>query len=566
VVVLASALVTVGLTGRLVAIQVVNHSQYLTLRDGQSRVRIPVQPERGRMLDRNGKELAVSRSRVKSLFAVPPQIHRPDAVAETLAEILRVDPGSIRKTFAKKNRKFVWVKRMLSESEVERIEELEVEGLGFRDEPKRFYPHGKLAAHILGFVGVDHVGLEGAEASFDRLLSGTPGYTWFARDALKRLISLPGHRNKLPQNGKDVWLSLDVALQYIVEEELEKAMDEWDPKSAVITMLDTETGGVLALAVRPTFDPNRYGDSPKDARRNRVLTDPYEPGSIFKPLTLAMAYQERAVMPGDMFDCAMGAYKFTDGKHRRILHDYHPYGMLDAEMVLVKSSNIGITKIALNMSDATLMRYIKKFGVGRVTGIELRGEAKGRFAPNGWGFYSRTSIPWGQEVSMTPLQILAAVNVIANGGVWVRPTIFLRATAWDGTIEVPISDPVEERILSEDAAALVRQAMVRVVEEGTGRNAKLDDCAIGGKTGTKCKMGKDKKYDVNRSITSFVCFAPARKPRITLLVALDEPRKGATAHKLTGGKCAAPVAKRIITRAMQVLSIPPDKEEERPGR
>ncbi|MHC4601120.1 MAG: peptidoglycan D,D-transpeptidase FtsI family protein, partial [Planctomycetota bacterium] len=513
VAVLAAALITFGLTSRLVAIQVIHHGEYLTLRDGQSRVLIPNLPERGRLLDRRGKELAVSRSRVKSLFAVPPQIHNPKALAGVLGELLRTDPKGILEAFGKNERKFVWVKRMLADSEVRAVEELKAEGLGFRDEPKRFYPHGKLASHALGFVGVDHKGLEGAEAAFERLLIGRPGYTWFARDALKRLIALPGHRNRAPVNGKDVWLTLDSALQYIVEEEIEQALLDWNPKSAIVIMLDTETGGVLALAVRPTFDPNRYGNSPGGARRNRALTDPYEPGSIFKPLTLAMAYQEKAVQPTDRFDCGLGDWKFRDGRHKRILHDYHPYGMLTAEEVLVKSSNIGITKIALNMSDTTLIAYIKAFGIGTPTGIELRGEAKGWVAPKGWSFYTRTSVPWGQEVAMTPLQILAAINTIANDGVWVKPTVFLRATASDGSIEVPIAEPTGRRVISPEAARLVRRAMHRVVQEGTGRNARIKDYAIGGKTGTKCKMKKDGTYDMERSVTSFVCFAPASKPR-----------------------------------------------------
>jgi cell division protein FtsI/penicillin-binding protein 2 len=276
-----------------------------------------------------------------------------------------------------------------------------------------------------------------------------------------------------------------------------------------------------------------------------------------------MAYEEGAVRPTDEFDCNLGAYTFRDGRRRRTLHDYHPYGKLSAEKVLVKSSNIGITKIALLMSDATLKAYLKRFGVGIVTGIELRGEAEGWFAPKGWSFYSRTSIPWGQEVSMTPLQILAAINTIANGGIWVRPTIFLRATGRDGSIEVPITEPVGERILSEETASLVRRAMVRVVKEGTGRNARMEGYEIGGKTGTKCKRKKDGTYDEDRSVTSFVCFAPASRPRLTLIVSLDEPRQGATPHKLTGGKCAAPVAKNILERAFKILGISPESGDGR---
>ncbi|MHC5078803.1 MAG: peptidoglycan D,D-transpeptidase FtsI family protein, partial [Planctomycetota bacterium] len=464
------------------------------------------------------------------------------------------------KAFGKTDRKFAWIKRKLTESEMEQVAALKAEGLGFRDEPKRFTPHGKLAAHLLGFVGVDHRGLEGAEAAFDRILSGRPGYTWYARDAHKRLIVTPGFDHREPRNGYDVWLTLDSVLQYILEEEIEKAMEEWDPLGACAVMMDTETGDILGMVVRPTFDPNCYGASPKSARRNRILTDPYEPGSIFKPLTLAMAYEEKVVRPEDKFHCGHGQYTFRQGKHRRTLHDYYPYGVLTAEMVLVKSSNIGITKIALKMSAETFRAYLKLFGVGRPTGIELRGEESGWFAPKGWSFYSRTSIPWGQEVSMTPLQILAAINTIANGGVWVRPRVFLRATRRDGSIEIPIAEPEGRRLLSPSTAALVRRAMARVVEEGTGRRARIPGYTLGGKTGTKCKREKNGKYSMTRSITSFVCFAPADKPRITLLISLDEPRKGASAHKRTGGLCAAPVGGRIVKRTMEVLGIPPQEE------
>ena len=251
-----------------------------------------------------------------------------------------------------------------------------------------------------------------------------------------------------------------------------------------------------------------------------MITDPYEPGSIFKPLTLAMAYEQGAVTPDRRFSCNGGAYTFRDGRRKRTLHDYHPYGSLTVEEILVKSSNIGITKIALLLSDRILQAYVKSFGVGIPTGIELRGEEKGWFAPRGWSFYSRTSVPWGQEVAMTPLQILTAVNVIANDGEWVRPTVFLRATAPDGTVAVPIAEPVKQRILSAETARLVRRAMARVVEEGTGKRARVKGHTLGGKTGTKCKREKDGTYSVKRSITSFVCFLPADKPRITLLVSL----------------------------------------------
>jgi len=557
-------LVTCALSSRLVAIQVVGHEEYLALRDGQSCVKIPVAPERGRLLDRKGRELAVSRSRVKSLFAVPPQIERPDEVAEKLALLLRIDEAKVREGFAKRERRFVWVKRMLTDLEVREVGKLDWPGLGFRDEPKRFYPHGKLASHVLGFVGVDHSGLESAEAAFEFMLAGKPGHSWFARDAKKRLIALPGHRNIEPRDGNDVWLTLDTALQYAAEEELDWAMAEYAPLGGCVVMMDSETGGILALTVRPTFDPNRFGVSPNGARRNRVITDPYEPGSIFKPLTLAMAYEEKVVGPNDKFSCGGGAYTFRDGRRKRTLHDYHGYGRLTVEEILVKSSNIGITKIALKLGDARLQAWIERFGVGRKTGIELRGEEKGWYAPRGWSFYSRTSVPWGQEVSMTPLQILCAINVIANDGVWVKPRIFLRATAPDGSVAVPVSEREKKRLLSAETARLVRRGMTRVVDEGTGRRARVEGYKIGGKTGTKSKREKDGSYSKDRSITSFVCFAPSDRPRFTLLVSLDEPTKGAPPHKLTGGLCGASLAKRILERALKILGIPPEENDDGP--
>ncbi len=557
----ASLLVAFCLSGRLVAIQVAAHDEYLALRNEQSRILIPLPPERGRILDRQGKELAVSRNRVKSLFAVPPRIADPESLAETLGRLLRTDPGAILASLEKQDRQFVWVKRKISDAEMQAVEALDNEGLGFRDEPKRYYPHGGVAAHVLGFTGLDHKGLEGAEAAFDTILAGKTGSTWFARDAHKRLIALPDYTGSPPVDGHDVWLTIDAGLQYIVEKTLQQAMETWKPRGASAVMMDVETGGIQALAVRPTFDPNRFAASPKETRRNRVLTDPYEPGSIFKPLTLAMAYEEGAVRPDQRFDCGMGAFVFRDGRHRRTLHDYSRHGMLTAETILVKSSNIGITKIALLMSDRTLRRYVRAFGVGRRTGIEIRGEEAGWVAPRGWSFYSRTSVPWGQEVAMTPLQIVAAINVIASGGLLVRPTVFLRATARNGDVVVPIAEPRRKRVLSPKTAALVRRAMVRVVEEGTGRRARIDGYRIGGKTGTKSKRDKDGSYSRTRSVTSFVCFAPAERPRITLLVSLDEPSRGASAHHLTGGRCAAPVAKEILEQALPYLGIEPARKD-----
>ncbi|MCU0723150.1 MAG: penicillin-binding protein 2 [Planctomycetes bacterium] len=556
-----AAAAAVGLSGRLVAIQVVDHDAYRSQRDGQSRVQIPTVAQRGRILDRKGKELAVSRSRVKSLFAVPPRVEDPGRLADALEPLLRIDRAEVLEALSKTDKEFVWIKRMLSESEALRVEELGEGALGFREEPQRFYPHGNLAAHVLGHVSIDHAGLEGAEAAFQPLLAGTPGYSWFERDARKRLIATPGLETLTPRDGADVFLTLEATLQYAVEEELDRAMEDFNPVSGIVILMDTRTGRILAWAVRPTFDPNRVGASPPEARRNQGITDPFEPGSIFKPLTLALAYEAGVVGPEDVFHCGGGQYTFRDGKSRRTLHDFHPYDKLTAEEVLVKSSNIGTTKIALKLGDRRLLEGVRRFGVGRKTGIDLAGEDGGWIAPKGWSFYSMTSVPWGQEVAMTPLQILCAVNALANDGLWVRPSFFLGARAADGT-ETHAPPPETRRVVSERSARLVRRAMVRVVEEGTGKKARLGEYALGGKTGTTCKREKDGTYSKTRSITSFVCFAPAAEPRLTLLVSLNEPRKGASFHDLTGGFCAAPLASRVLKRCLESMGVPPDPPKE----
>ncbi|MCI0341829.1 MAG: penicillin-binding protein 2, partial [Planctomycetales bacterium] len=443
-----TGLALVGLAGRLLAVQVLGHERYRASWSRQVRARIEEPAERGRIRFRDGETAALSRQRAPSVYVDPTEVADPDAAAPPLAEALGLPASEVREKLARPGR-FAWLARRVSPAERAAVGALGIRGVGLRNEAERIYPHGpcgSLAAHLIGFVGVDHVGLEGIEAAFQGALAGRPGFRVLARDALGRMAVEPEAPREPAVPGCDVVLALEAAAQRVAEEELAAAVARWRAAWGCALVLDVATGEVRAWAVLPTYDPGDAARTPPDSRRNRALTDPVEPGSVFKAFTVGTALAEGAVAPETKLDCGGGEWAYRGRK----VHDFHRYGTLTVEEILVKSSNIGAARATLALGGsagdpgsrearawARLEPALRAFGFGAPTGVGLPGEEAGRIGGDPregwkWSYHTLLSVSFGHEVLVTPLQLAAAMNAIANDGLWVPPRVVRRIEGRDG--------------------------------------------------------------------------------------------------------------------------------------
>ncbi len=521
------------------------HSDYLTkLALKQHTVDFELPAQRGIVYDRNRRPLAVS-VRSYSLFAVPGDIKNKQETSDILSETLGLDReftlGRIRK-----KRQFVWLKRKLTDTQAQSIRTLGIEGLFLRKEHKRSYPNGPLAAHILGFTDIDSNGLEGIEFSCNDFLKGTPGYAFFVRDAHQSPLRLE-NSDKLPVDGYDVVLTIDLAIQHIAEGALNDAFERHNAKGAAIVVLDVASGEILALASRPTYDPNKPQAFSQEMRRNRAVCDFFEPGSVFKIVTAAAALQENRFQEDDKIFCENGAYRVAS----HILHDHRPHQWLTFAEVIQKSSNIGVTKIAQELGLDTVHKYAELFGFGSRTNIQFPGESPGILKP--LNAYSKTSIgavPIGQEVAVTALQLAGAISVVANGGQYFKPYLIKEVTdAYNETIKEYESQCLR-RVISFDTSQRLSTILAGVIESGTGRNARSKKYAFAGKTGTAQKIDPRGGYSHSNFFATFIGFAPVEHPRIAIAVVVDEP------HPIYyGGVVAAPVFKEVAERTLKYIEV-----------
>lgn len=536
------------LAGRLVHLQWFQRGD-LTSRATRQWVRTETIPARpGDILDCEGRLLATT-VRARSLYLVPSRISDGTLVARQLGEALELDPrGLAEKLTRHADRQFVWIKRRISEAEVERVRALALPAgtWGFREEFLRQYPQGQLASHVLGLRDIDGVGRGGVEQSFDNLLRGHSGRRHLLQDARGRVVEVLDETNEAPVPGRTVTLTLDTVVQLYAERALDGLVEQWKPQSACAIVLDPHTGAVLAMASRPTFDPNRPEQVAADAWKNRVIADVYEPGSTFKPLVVAWALEKGVLQPDEVFHCGNGEYRMG----RRVLHDHHPYGELNVTDILVKSSNIGMAKIGERLNNEGLFSASVTFGFGRKTGIELPGEIAGILRPlRQWNSYSTGSVPMGHELAATPLQIITAHAALANGGRLIAPHLLLYEES--GSTPQPL---VASRTVSSDVACwVVRHPMREVVSRGTGRRAQIDGYSVFGKTGTSQKIDETGQYSSERHVSSFLCGAPAENPRVLVLVVVDEP---AGKGERFGGTVAAPAASEILKKTLVHLRVP----------
>lgn len=537
---------------RLAYLQVERHDEYRSRAEGQHQRVVELDPPRGTVFDRHGQKLAVS-VEVDSAFAVPAEVPDPEATAAALAGLLG-EPAERYREALGRDREFVWIARKLDPPVAARLRELDLPGIDFLSESKRYYPNRELAGALLGFVGTDNAGLAGLEAAWDDLVAGRAGRQTVLRDARRGTVVVPDLAAAPPEPGADLVLTIDAALQHVAERELAAAVSETRASGGSVVLLDPRSGAVLALASAPGFDPNRFASYDESTWRDRAVMNAYEPGSTFKIFTVAASLEHQLLDPSDVFDCGMGSITLAGIRIR----DHKPFGELTVREVLAMSSNVGAIKVGLTVGRERLYEEIRQFGFGRPTGIALPGESAGllRELPD-WRPLTTAYVSFGQGISVTPLQLATAVAAVANGGTLLRPHL-VAAVRHAGGIETRPSGEIVGRPISPATALTLERMMEEVVERGTGKAAAVPGYRVAGKTGTAQKAVPGIGYAANRYVASFVGFAPARDPRLVGLVVIDEPRGG----RYHGGQVAAPVFSHILARALPLMGIPPDHERQ----
>jgi cell division protein FtsI (penicillin-binding protein 3) len=534
---------------RLVYLQIFRYGSFELRAQHQQQRTTEVSARRGIIYDRAGHELAMSIA-VDSVFAVPTEI--PD-LAGTVSLISRITQSDPRELLAKCQaaRTFCWLARKADADTAARIRSLNLRGIYFQKESKRFYPKRELAAQVIGYVGTDDEGLSGIEREFDDKLHGKPGEMLVSVDARRKWF---GSVEKQPEPGQNVVLTIDQQIQYIAERELQTAIEQTHAVSGTVIVENPHTGEILALANQPTFNPNLAREITPEKLKNHAVSDVYEPGSTFKVVTISAALEEKLTTPQEVFDCQMGSIVINGMR----IHDSRPHGLLSVADVLAESSDVGSIKIGMRLGDDRFYKYIRGFGFGQQTGIELPGETRGLTKPTGrWSRVSFAAISMGQEIGITPLQLVGLISTMANDGVWVAPRIVAATNAPQSTPQTIAFHPVEQRrVISPLTAAQMRQMMQGVVLHGTGTKALLEGYSSAGKTGTAQKVDPaTHAYSHSKYVASFAGFAPINNPVITVAVILDS---AVGLHQ--GGQVSAPVFQRVAQQVLEYLHTPHDVE------
>lgn len=536
---------------RLVYLQVSQHEKLAQRAQQQQQGEVETAPARGQLQDREGRQLARSID-TESIFVAPDEVEDVSKIVAQLAPALNLDRTALTKelTDAKAgNRRFVWVARRLAPEQAEKVTVLNLGGVHTQREPKRFYPNGSLAAHVLGFVGLDNTGLGGIEQSYNQKISGEGGKLLLERDSRGQAYESFLVASK---PGQSIILTLDQMVQYRAEQALAETVSRTHAKSGTAIVLDPHTGEILALANAPSFDPNNPGTARPEARANGALGNIYEPGSTFKIVAYSAALERGLVKPDDKIDCQMGSITVA----KRLIHDHHPFGLLTVTEALEKSSNVGAIKLGLKVGDPTMYEFMKLYGFGSRTGVELPGETAGLVRPlSRWQPSSIGSIAMGQEVGVTPLQMAAAYAVVANGGVRVAPHLVREIKSPTGaTVYQP--NPEQRRVLSAETANALKGMLEGVTLRGTAKKAQLDGYSAAGKTGTAQKIDpRTRGYSATKHVASFVGFAPVQNPAVVIIVVIDEP-----AGSYHGGDVAAPVFSQIAEQILPDLGVAPDTQ------
>ncbi len=527
---------------RLYTLQIIDHKYYYKKKLQQSKSVVEVSPERGAIFDRNGRVLALTADSF-SVYLINKHKKNSFEELEKLKKVVFFSSSDFRKIRERisKGKRFIWIKRKTDETVLSRITRLNLKNVGYIIEKKRYYPNDTLACHVLGLVNIDNKGLEGVERYFDSTLSGVPGKIIIKRDARRKVFEEVVLQK--PEKGEDLYLTIDKVIQYITEKELEKAVTENKARWGTAIIMNSQTGEILAMASYPSYNPNNPTSITKFNRRNRAIEENYTPGSTFKIVTLASAFEANIIRKGKLYNCGNGVFKYNGIEIR----DHARFGALTPKEILAKSSNICSAKIAHRMRRAYFYKMIKKFHLGRKTGIELPGEESGILRRlTLWTDISSFYLGFGYEISVTPIQILEVANIIATGGYYIKPTIIERK---------PYSVR-RERVISSRTANILKEFMKEVVISGTGKLARLEDYPVSGKTGT-AELLIEGKYSKDRHVASFVGFVPADNPKLTAVVVIYDPM----GDKYYGGEVAAPVFSRIMRETLTYLNILPKKKK-----
>jgi cell division protein FtsI (penicillin-binding protein 3) len=536
-----------AICGRLVYLQVFRYGSFVKQAEHQQQREIPLSAKRGVIYDRAGHELAMS-VLVDSAFAVPTEVKDLPTAVSLITRITGEDHNVVLND-CRNHKTFCWVARKADDETIERIKSLNLQGIHFQKEPKRFYPARDLAAQVVGTVGMEDSGQSGIEHEFDDALRGRAGKMFVSVDARRQWFS---DVEKQPEPGENLVLTIDKNIQYIAEKELDQAIHDTQAIAGTVIVENPHTGEILALANRPTFNPNLRKEVTPNALTNRAVSYVYEPGSTFKLVTISAALEEKLTNPDEIFDCQMGSIVYNGMRIR----DSKPHGLLPVWGVLAESSDVGAIKIALRLGEDRFYKYIRAFGFGQATGIELPGETRGMTKPvSRWSKVSIAAISMGQEIGISPIQLAGLISTFANDGVWVAPRIVAGPVGPQGTPKTVAFHPgASRRVISSFTAAEMRSMMQKVVLEGTGRKAVLEGYTAAGKTGTAQKVDPTTgAYSKTKYIGSFAGFAPLNNPQIVIAVILDS---AVGLHQ--GGQVSAPVFRRVAQQVLEYLHTPHD--------
>ena len=535
---------------RLAQVQLVRNEHYTNRALRQQERTLALNPVRGSILDRRGRVLAESIA-AESIYADPQAIGDRARTARALAGIrgLRLTAAEIESKL-RSDSAFVWIARQVPVEISAEVRRLRLQGVDFIEEHRRVYPRGALAANVIGYVGVDGTGLAGVEHSFDSHVRGRAGKVTVLKDARRGMYLVGGEGQNRPVDGNDVILTIDSVVQFIVEKALLTTVEKYRAVGGAAVVMDARDGSILAMASAPTFDPNRFGEFAQATWRNRAVQDSYEPGSTFKIVAAAAGLEEGIVTPSQIVDCGDGSIRVANLEIRE--HSGKQFGFMSFSDVIAQSSNVGIIRVALALGEARMYDYVRRFGFGQRTGVELPGEAIGLLRQTSrWSQVSSASISIGQEIAATPLQVLRAMSVVANGGLRVEPRIVDRVVTSEGQTTHRPQHPAPTRVISERTAAVLNEMLKGVVSYGTGKAAALGEHVVAGKTGTAQKATRG-GYSADRVLASFVGYVPADRPRLIILVSIDEPR-----DEQFGGKIAAPAFREIAEASLRYLGVEP---------
>ena len=533
-----------AVVARLYYLQIIQYIPLVSRAQKQQQHTVKLAPERGTIFDRQMQPLAMSRA-AESIFAAPAEILDRGMAANLLAPILGLDAEPLLGRL-NTHRSFCFVKRKVSDEEAQRVSSLNLKGIYLYKEPQRAYPKRDLAAGVLGYVGTDDNGLEGLEYAMDGEVKGSPGVIMLVNDARLRAFR-SSERTGLP--GKNVVLALDENIELFAEKALAEAVEKSHAAGGVVIVQNPNTGEILGMASAPSFDPSQANQASPPAPLNRGIAWVYEPGSTFKLVTLTAALEENLTNPDEVVDCQMGSIVLAG----HVIHDWKHFGALTVRQVLINSSDVGAIKLGLRLGQERLYRYMRAFGFGEQTTIELPGEERGLLKPpSRWSGLSIGEMSIGQEVSVTPIQLVTAYSSIANGGILFQPRIV--RDVFRGGVHDPIRPAAGRRMVSERTAQTMREILTLVVEEGTGKLARLNGYSAAGKTGTAQKIDPSGAYSQSHYVSSFVGFAPASRPVISILISIDSP---VGAHH--GGDVAAPVFKSVAEETLAYLNVPQDR-------